>query len=302
MSPAAPRRSPSGPWPRSRDLDGQSAVPRATPRTTPAPPPRLPLTQGNHRDQTQRRDAGSGRRRADHLGGPRSAGHRRTGGHRRHRPAHHQVQAPRLPGPDHRFAGPRRLRRSAPRQGHRQLHGRSRFDRRRRGRPDRARRDPRQAARRLRRRRPDRRHDPRQGGRARDAVGDGPDRLGDRSAAVLRGRHRAADPGRPDGRQARQLLADAHRHPGARRPVRDARPDPAAPRPAGRDRRGRGQPRCHARPRHPGRHPDGDHRGSGLLEVRRPLGGRPGAGQDDPGSAPPRTWRSAPASASPSPP
>ena len=131
------------------------------------------------------------------------------------------------------------VRRGAAGQGHHQLHHRARRHRRRRRRADRARRDPRQAARRLRRRRPDRRHDPREGERAGDALGDGADRLGDRAAALLRGRHRAADPGRAAGRQARQLLADADRHPGAGRPVRDARADPAAPRPAGRDRRGR---------------------------------------------------------------
>ena len=57
-----------------------------------------------------------------------------------------------------------------------QLHHRPRHHGRGRRRADRARCDPRQAARRLRRRRPDRRHDPRQGERAVDAVGDGADR------------------------------------------------------------------------------------------------------------------------------
>ena len=120
------------------------------PRVTAPHPPTSPITEGNHRDQSQCRDAGSGRRRADHLGRPRAAGHRRPGGHRRHRPAHHQVQAARLPGADHRLARARRVRRGAAGQGHHQLHRRARLHRRGRRRADRARRDPRQAARRLR--------------------------------------------------------------------------------------------------------------------------------------------------------
>ena len=174
----------------------------------PAPPDAAPpYQQGTHRDQTQRRDAGSGR--------PSS---------RSPRPATPSWASPSCAGIAvivllitrfklHAFLAltigslaARRVRRAPARQDHRQLHHRPRRHRRRRRRADRARRDPRQAARRLRRRRPDRRHDPRQGRRPRDAVGDGADRLGDRAAAVLRGRRRAADPGRADGRQARQLL------------------------------------------------------------------------------------------------
>ena len=157
------------------------------------------------------------------------------------------------------------------------LHRGPRLHRRRGGRAHRARRDPRQTARRLRWRGPDRRHDPGQGQGARDALGDGADRVGDRAAALLRGRHRAADPGGAAGRQARQLLPHADRHPRPRRTLGDARADSAAPRAAGGDRRDRRQPRCHARPRHRRRHPHGDHRGSGLLQVRGPLGGHPGA-------------------------
>lgn len=226
----------------------RSAAPSGRKVLPPHPSPRPFIKQENNRDQTQCRDAGSGHRRTDHLGGPRSTGHSRAGGHRRHRPAHHPVQAARLSRPDHRLAGTRRVRRRPARQDHRQLHHRTRLDRGRCGCPDRPRRDPRQTARRLGRRRPDRRHHPREGRRARHAVGDGADRLGDRSASVLRGRHRAADPGGPDGRQARQLLADAHRHPGTRGPVGDARSDSAAPRSTGRDRRGAREPRHHPRP------------------------------------------------------
>ncbi|CAM5510293.1 hypothetical protein SGLAM104S_08220 [Streptomyces glaucescens] len=210
-----------------------------------------------------------------------------------------KLQAARLPGADHRVTGARRLRRGAPRQGHRQLHRRSRLHRGGRRRADRARRDPRQDARRLRRRRPGRRHHPRQVGRCRaagpsargrrapgwrevDAVGDGADRLRDRASAVLRGRRRPADPGRAHGRQARQLLPDADRHSRARRSVRDARTGPAAPRPARRDRRRGRQPGRDAGPRRPDRHPHRDHRRSGLRPVRGPLGRRPGPRPDDP--------------------
>ena len=142
-----------------RAVEALAALPAGLPVTAPhtpqyhpqQPPSPSPYLQGTHpRDQSQCRDAGSGRRRADHLGRPRPAGHRRPGGHRRHRPAHHQVQAPRLPVADHRLPGARRVRRGAARQGHRQLHHRARYHRGRRGRADRARRDPRQAARRLR--------------------------------------------------------------------------------------------------------------------------------------------------------
>ncbi|CAM5703898.1 hypothetical protein SAFG77S_08912 [Streptomyces afghaniensis] len=121
-----------------------------------------------------------------------------------------------------------------------------------------------------------------EGGRAVDAVGDGAHRLGDRTAAVLRGRHRAADPGGADGRQARQLLADADRHPGARGPVRDARPGAAAPRPARRDRGGQGRPGRDAGAGCPRRHTHGDHRRPAVLAVRGPLGGRARPRPDDP--------------------
>ncbi len=135
-------------------------VPPTRSRTTPRPPP-LPLhVQGKDRDQSQRRDAGSGHRRADHLRGPRPARDRRTRGHRRHRPSSSRSSSSIafLAPPSARLAL-RACRRGAARQGDHQLLRGPRLHGRRCGRPDRAGRDPRQAARRLRRRRPDRRHD-----------------------------------------------------------------------------------------------------------------------------------------------
>ena len=66
------------------------------------------------------------------------------------------------------------------------------------------------------------------------------------------------------------------RHPGAGRPVGDARAGTAAPRPAGRDRRAEGQPRHHAGPRRAGRDPHGGDRRAAVRPLRRPLGRRPG--------------------------
>ena len=59
--------------------------------------------------------------------------------------------------------------------------------------------------------------------------------------------------------QRSKLPADAHRHPGAGRPVGAARAHPAAPRPADRDRGDPRPARHHARARHPGGRADGDH-------------------------------------------
>ena len=168
-----------------------------------------------------------------------------------------------------------------------------------RGRPHRARCDPRQAPRRLRRRRPDRRHDPREDERARDAVGDGADRRHHRAAALLRGRHRADDPRGAARRAARQLLADAHRHSGARGPLGDARPGATAPRTARRHRLGEGRPRRHTRPRRAGGRPHTRHRGPALRTPRRRLGQHVSRPRASFRSGPPRTWSAAPASPSP---
>ncbi len=151
---------------------------------------------------------------------------------------------------------------------HRQLHqGRGIHDERRRP-AHRARRHDRGAARRLGWRRRDRRHHRQPGERQRAAVGDGRCGSAHRPAAVLRGRGRAAHPGRPAGRVAGRPPADEDRHPGARWPVGAARPGAAPPRTARGHRRAQGRPGAHPALRDHHRHPHGHHRRATPGECR----------------------------------
>ena len=164
-----------------------------------------------------------------------------------------------------------------PERRHRVVHHRVRDHRRRRRGADRAGRDLREAARRLRWRRPGRRHDrrPRDGTVA--AVGDGGRRGDHRAADVLRDRPRAADAGDLPGGAAGPGLAHHGRHPGPGRAVRDARLRAAAPRTGHRDRAAARRPGRDPGPGDPGRDPDDHRRRTAVRQHRRTLGGGRGA-------------------------
>ena len=140
--------------------------------------------------------------------------------------------------------------------------------------PDRPRRDVRQAARRLRWRRPDRRHHRRTRVAADAAVGDGAGRRDHRPADVLRDRPGAADAGHLPGVAAFPALADHGRHPGAGRPFGDARLRAAAPRAAHRDRPAPRRPGHDARAGCRGGDPDDHRRRPAVRKAGRELGRR----------------------------